>query len=157
MILSAQSIRANSLITPWNERTQFDSVYGIMTYGVGPAGYDVRVEFGKGVFQEAVWLPPGKFLLASTMEKFSLFPGVLGIVHDKSSWARRGLTVQNTVIEPGWRGFLTLELTNHSDKDLCIEHGAPIAQVVFHWLDSPTEKPYNGKYQDQERGPQPAR
>jgi dCTP deaminase len=38
----------------------------------------------------------------------------MGIVHDKSTWARRGLVVQNTVIEPGWHGYqTTIELTNH--------------------------------------------
>ena len=34
----------------------------------------------------------------------------MGIVHDKSTWARRGLVVQNTVIEPGWHGYLTIEV-----------------------------------------------
>jgi dCTP deaminase len=80
---------------------------------------------------------------------------VCGIVHDKSSWARRGLAVQNTVIEPGWRGFLTLELTNHGDEVLEIEAGSPIAQILFHWIDHPPENLYSGKYQDQRPGPVP--
>ena len=63
----------------------------------------------------------------------------------------------NTVIEPGWRGFLTLELRNMSNKKIFIPNGCPIAQVVFHRLDQECEKPYSGKYQDQERGPQGAR
>jgi len=81
---------------------------------------------------------------------------LLGVVHDKSSWARRGLTVQNTVIEPGWRGFLTLELTYHGDADLALHQGDPIAQIVFHRLDMATVQPYDGKYQDQAPGPQEA-
>jgi dCTP deaminase len=83
-------------------------------------------------------------------------PDVIGFVHDKSSWARKGLAVQNTVIEPGWRGYLTLELTNHGRDALEITEGDPIAQIVFHYLDALTEQPYVGKYQDQGYGPQRA-
>jgi dCTP deaminase len=61
------------------------------------------------------------------------------------------------VIEPGWSGYLTLELTNHGHDALDILWGDPIAQIVFHWLDHATDQPYNGKYQDQKRGPQPAK
>ena len=79
-------------------------------------------------------------------------PDVLGIVHDKSTWARLGLACQNTVIEPGWHGWLTLELTNHGTEALTIERGMPIAQVIFHFVDDDTVG-YEGKYQDQRRGP----
>jgi dCTP deaminase len=82
---------------------------------------------------------------------------ILGVVHDKSSWARRGLTVQNTLIEPGWRGFLTLEITNHSHESIVLKRGMAIAQVVFHRLDEAAERPYSGKYQGQGPGPQEAR
>lgn len=84
---------------------------------------------------------------------------VMGVVHDKSSWARRGLTVQNTVVEPGWYGYLTIELTNHSENEMRILSGTPITQIVFHLLDEITEQPYpaNGKYQNQSRGVTPAR
>jgi len=82
---------------------------------------------------------------------------LLGRVTDKSTWARRFLTVQNTIIEPGWCGYLTLELTNHSDVDIHIMRGMPIAQIIFDVLDEPTEKPYMGKYQNQQSGPVAAR
>ena len=82
---------------------------------------------------------------------------VIAFVHDKSTWARRGLAAQNTVIEPGWSGFLTLELTNHGHETLSLRAGMPIAQVVFHRLMEPTDAPYSGRYQDQAEGPQPAR
>lgn len=120
-----------------------------MTYGVGPAGYDVRIA-------ESILLKPGAFALASTMERFTMRTDVMGFVHDKSTWARMGLAVQNTVIEPGWSGWLTIELTNHGYFDLTIEAGSPIAQVIFHLLPEPTDMPYNGKYQNQMRGAQPA-
>jgi hypothetical protein len=99
---------------------------------------------------------------------------LLGVVHDKSTWARVFLLVQNTVIEPGWCGHLTLELTKSSfwrrprrnwvEKWLLwwwpvfwVHGGTGIAQVIFHRLDEATAQPYEGKYQEQGAGPQPAR
>jgi dCTP deaminase len=154
MILSAQSIRSwcqhiKPMIDPFHERTVFKG----NTFGLSAAGYDVRVEFEIGRMR---LLKPGDFFLASTIERFQMPRAVLGIVHDKSSWARRGICVQNTVIEPGWEGYLTLELTNHSTHEIILEAGTSIAQIVFHRLDEATEQPYDGKYQDQQRGPQPA-
>lgn len=74
-------------------------------------------------------------------------------VKDKSTNARMFVLVQNTIIEPGWRGFLTLELTRMLPWPIRIKRGTPIAQIVFKRLDAPTEQPYSGKYQDQKRGP----
>lgn len=150
MILPAQHIRALKppVVRPFVERTHH-TLSG-MTYGLGPAGYDVRIA-------ERILLKPGAFALASTVERFTMGDDLIGFVHDKSTWARQGLAVQNTVIEPGWQGWLTLELTNHGYSDLAIESGSPIAQVIFHRLPEPTEVPYRGKYQDQLPGPQPAR
>lgn len=146
MIASAQTLRALRPVEPFCERGVVDG----MSFGLSSAGYDVRVA-------ENVYLHAGQFRLASTIERFKMPPNLLGIVHDKSTWARRGLAVQNTVIEPGWEGYLTLELTNHSDGFLALQAGDPVAQIVFHILDHPTESPYDGKYQHQESGPQPAR
>jgi dCTP deaminase len=120
------------------------------TYGLSAAGYDIRIA-------ESLWLWPFFGRLASAMETFRMPKDVLAIVHDKSSWARRFVTVQNTVIEPGWYGSLTLELTNHRPWPVYIRAGTPIAQVVFHKLDEATCQPYRGKYQGQAPGPQPAR
>ena len=145
MIASAQTLRKLLPVSPFCERTKFNG----MTYGVGPAGYDLRIK-------EDVSLDPGGFVLASCLEEFSMPGNLLGVVHDKSTWARLGLCVQNTVIEPGWCGYLTIELTNHSKQQLHIKAGTPICQVVFHILDKPTEAPYNGKYQNQKEGVQEA-
>lgn len=145
-VLSGQTIARLKIITPLSFRTKFNG----MTYGVGPAGYDVRI-----AEDHELW--KGEFQLGSIMEHINMPNDVLGVVHDKSTWARQGLAVQNTVIEPGWRGALTLELTNHGTKKLRIPTGTPIAQIIFHRLDEPTSFAYDGKYQDQKAGPQPAR
>ena len=131
-----------------------------MSFGLSACGYDIRLDQSTGYFndhQRAYFLAPGEFVLASSLEEFNMPKDVVGIVHDKSTWARKGIAVQNTVIEPGWRGYLTLELTNHSDQTVKIHPGDPIAQILFHRLDQETELPYTGKYQDQEKGPQEAR
>lgn len=146
MILSGQSIRRRGIFTPFAERT----VAHGMTYGLGPAGYDVRVA-------ETLTLASGAWSLASTLERFEMPIDLLARVADKSTWARRGLAVQNTIIEPGWRGYLTLELSNHGPRPIEIVGGMPIAQIIFDTLDEPAERPYTGKYQNQPAGAVPAR
>lgn len=148
MILSAQTIWAlcnppagsgvEPLISPAHERTREHG----MTFGVGPAGYDVRIK-------QALTLAPRTFALASTVEWFAMPANVIATVMDKSTWARRGLSLFNTVIEPGWSGWLTIELTNQSDADIAIPAGAPIAQIMFQWIDQTTAIPYRGKYHNQ--------
>jgi dCTP deaminase len=93
----------------------------------------------------------GNFTLASSMEYFEMPTDLLGIVHDKSTWARQGLSVFNTVLEPGWKGGLTLELVYHGHGSLIIPAGAGIAQVVFHVVEEPSQ--YAGRYQNQGNKP----
>lgn len=145
MILSAQTIREMGIVLPCEPRTRFNGV----TFGLSSAGYDMRID-------QHCFIKPGEFMLASSVETFTMPNNVVGIVHDKSSWARLGLAVQNTVLEPGWRGHLTIELSNHGWQSLSIVKGTGIAQVIFHFLDRHTNQPYEGKYQDQRRGVQPA-
>ena len=134
-------------ISPFHERTTHENG---MTFGLSPAGYDIRVA-------EKVWLMGGEFKLASTVERFTMPHDLIAQVCDKSSLARKGLAVQNTIIEPGWRGYLTLELTNHGWNTLQLEAGSPIAQIIFMRLEEATEQPYDGRYQDQPAGPQQAK
>lgn len=111
-ILSGQTIRKlctaplyshAPALSPFSERTEH--VESGTTGGLSGAGYDVSV-------RESVKLPPGAFRLASTVEKFRVPDYVVIGIYDKSSLARRALTVKNTRAEPGWRGYLTLELSN---------------------------------------------
>lgn len=148
MILSRQSIydrckefQLKNLIFPfWGEKRTHEPSGN--SYGLGECGYDIRVA-------QDIFLWPKTSCLASSIEHFSMPLDLQGEVADKSSLARRFVTVQNTKIEPGWRGHLTLEIINHSWKFHRILAGAPIAQIVFHLLDKPTNRPYVGKYQDQ--------
>jgi dCTP deaminase len=123
-----------------------------VSFGLSEAGYDIRIK-------QNVWFRPdggvvvddkyqdGNFTLASAIEEFQMRHNLVGIVHDKSTWARKGLSVFNTVIEPGWRGFLTLELVYHGREGLHIPAGAGIAQVIFH--ETSRFASYDGKYMNQ--------
>lgn len=146
-VLSAQTIRRLNLIAPCLPAAK--DVHG-NSYGLSSCGYDIRCE-------KELYLNAGCYVLCAAVEYFTLPANVMAVVHDKSSLARKGIAVQNTVLEPGWRGFLTLEVTNHGHTDMRLAQYAAVAQVVFHFLDEPTDLPYNGKYQDQEPGPQKAR
>lgn len=117
--------------------------------GLSAASYDLHI-------RRDLVLWPGRFALASTVERFSMPHHVMAIVHDKSSLARRGLSVFNTLIDPGWRGWLTLELRNQGWSFIRLQAGQPVCQVVFHRLDEPTSQPYVGKYQDQPDNAVPA-
>jgi dCTP deaminase len=162
MLLPAQAIRFRSLwetdqdgsrlrnathplIRPFHERT----VANGFTFGLSSCGYDIRIA-------EHLRLEPGDFKLASSMEQFDLHNDVMMMIVDKSSWARRGVAVQNTVAEPGWRGYLTLEISYHGRDLVVIQEGTPIAQVLFMRLTEATRQPYQGRYQDQPAGAQPA-
>ena len=143
MILSAQTIRARVragelIISPFLER---DRAYG-MSYGLSQCGYDVRLAHD-------VWVWPGWGRLAVIIEYLSLPPDLCARVLDKSTNARRFIMVQNTIIEPGWRGYLTVEITRGLPWPILLRRGTPIAQIVFETLDQPTESPYDGKYQNQ--------
>jgi dCTP deaminase len=122
-----------------------------VSWGMSEAGYDIRVkqdiEFEVGRVRVGDEVHYGNFTLASAIEEFQMPSNLVGIVHDKSTWARQGLSVFNTVIEPGWHGFLTLELVYHGRNGLHIPAGAGIAQVVFHQTMMLAQ--YDGKYQNQ--------
>ena len=128
-----------------------------VSWGLSEAGYDIRVKQDivfykpKGDYLSGVIVDgkfsQGNFTLASAIEEFQMPNNLVGIVHDKSTWARQGLSVFNTVIENGWCGWLTLELLYHGSEGLHIPAGAGIAQVIFH--ETIERASYDGKYMNQ--------
>jgi len=158
-ILSGRLIRKYRLVEPHVKRTTITRPDGIkLTYGEGPAGYDVRAEFDdQGIISQII-LTPGEFRKVSTIEHISLPSWLVAEIADKSTWIRQGLTVHNSKGCPGWDGFLTIELSNHGSKPITIYKGDPIAHILFHTVKGIVD-PYNenDKYQHQGRGPQMAR
>ena len=145
MILSGETLRAIQPVMPFREHGR---AHG-RSYGVSHAGYDISLD-------QDVWLWPKGFQLASTIEWFCMPDDALGVVHDKSTNIRLGIAVHNTVIEPNWRGYLTLEISNQLWRPRLLKRGTPIAQVIFHRVDKPVDGYVGGKYQNQARGPQAA-
>ena len=116
------------------------------SYGLTECGYDIRIA-------ETVWLFPGRrFVLAHAMEEFDMPNYLMGRVLNKSTWARLGVDASMTTnIEPGWKGFLTLELRYAGWKPIRIPKGVGIAQVIFEDIAEP--RTYRGKYQNQPSKP----
>jgi len=139
MVINGLSLLLSNPLTPvLDKKHQANGA----SYGLSEAGYDIRIK------QEIRLTPQKKFTLASTVERFTMPHHLVGVVHDKSTWARQGLSVFNTVIEPGWKGYLTLELVYHGESELFIPAGSGIAQVLFHKLAE--QASYGtGKYQNQ--------
>jgi dCTP deaminase len=139
MIINGKSLLRCNPLTPMLDSKQRE--HGV-SYGLSEAGYDVRIK------QEVRLTPQKRFSLASTIERFMMPKDLVGVVHDKSTWARQGLSVFNTVIEPGWEGYLTLELVYHGDGELVIPAGVGIAQILFYALREDASYG-DGKYQNQ--------
>ena len=139
MILPAQTIRALGILSPCCERTQFNGV----TFGLGPAGYDLRIA-------EDIRLWPSHSVRVDAIEQFNMPNDVMGFLYSKSTWARLHIEQAGTVVEPGWRGILRLEINMHCGNEwITIPAGTGLVQVVFHRLEHATEIPYSGKYQNQ--------
>lgn len=138
-----------------------------VSWGLSEAGYDIRIKQDIHFKPNSIFpiqmdcinngfiTRSARFTLASAIEEFDMPDCLVGIVHDKSTWARKGLSVFNTVIEPGFKGGLTLELVYHGNTELIIPAGSGIAQVLFHKISRPAR--YEGKYQGQSSDPEPAR
>ena len=132
----------DNMIEPWCERTIFEG----MSYGLGPASYDFRIA-------QDITVCPNTLQLCSTIERVKIPINIAARVCDKSSWARLGVVVQNTHFDPGFEGYPTIELTNHTNMPISIKAGTPICQFIFEFLDHSTQMPYRGKYQNQPSEP----
>ena len=161
MILSDSQIRARGIISPCEERQQFRG----RSFGLSACGYDVRFDLDtidewanyrhvQTTDGDGILLAPGQSVLLGTQELFHMPDNVVGLLKDKSTWARQGVLVSQGVLEPGWRGFASVLLFNVGTEDVPIIHGDPIAQVLFQ-ITGEVDAPYNGKYQNQEGGQGP--
>jgi dCTP deaminase len=108
-------------------------------------------------------LHPGEFVLGSTRERVRLPDDMVARLEGKSSLGRLGLLIHSTAgyVDPGWDGYLTLELSNVANLPITIYPGMKIGQISFFRLSSPAEHPYGSKetgskYQGQ-RGPTASR
>ena len=147
---------------------------GIISYGVSSYGYDVRVGRRFKVFTNArctvvdpknfdpasfldfegdqCLIPPNSFVLAETVEYLEIPRDVIAICVGKSTYARCGIIVNVTPLEPEWRGRVTIEISNTTPLPAKIYAGEGIAQIVFLRGEAVCRTSYGdkkGKYQDQ--------
>jgi dCTP deaminase len=108
-------------------------------------------------------LHPGEFVLASTREYIEVPEDIVARLEGKSSLGRMGLLIHSTAgyVDPGWKGHLTLELTNVARLPITLYYGMKIGQISFLKLSTPAERLYGSealgsKYQGQ-REPTPSR
>lgn len=95
-------------------------------------------------------LLPGQFVLATTMEYFSLPDDLTAFVEGRSSLGRLGLFIQNAGwVDPGFQGEITLELFNANRCAIELHSGRRVGQLVFAKMDDAALRPYRGKYQGQ--------
>lgn len=107
-------------------------------------------------------LHPGDFVLGTTKESVEIPPDLVANVEGRSSLGRLAVVVHATAgfVDPGYRGQITLELSNLGTAPVALTPGMRVSQLVFTELSSPANRPYgsgrNSKYQDQS-GPEASR
>jgi dCTP deaminase len=108
-------------------------------------------------------LHPGEFVLGTTLEHVTLPDDILGRLEGKSTLGRIGLLIHSTAgyVDPGWSGYLTLELSNVANLPILLSPGMKIGQISFDRMSTPVERPYGsaelGSHYQGQRGPTPAR
>ncbi len=163
------------MITPFESNQVRKNESGkIISYGTSSYGYDLRCtdefkvftnihsaivdpkEFDARSFvdikSDVCIIPPNSFALARTLAYFKMPRNVLAICVGKSTYARCGIIVNVTPIEPEWEGHITLEFSNTTNLPAKIYAFEGVAQLIFLESDEMCETSYKdrgGKYQGQ--------
>ena len=164
------------MIEPFSENQMRIDENGqkLISYGVSSYGYDVRCSYEFKVFtnihsaivdpksfdeksfvdinSDVCVIPPNSFALARTVEYFRIPRNVLTVCLGKSTYARCGIIVNVTPLEPEWEGHVTLEFSNTTNLPAKIYAGEGVAQMLFFESDEVCETSYkdrDGKYQGQ--------
>ncbi|QDQ39914.1 dCTP deaminase [Legionella geestiana] len=163
------------MISPFERNQVRDSAQGpIISYGVSSYGYDARCSREFKIFTninsaivdpkafdpnsfvdveaDVCIIPPNSFALARTVEFFRIPRNILTICLGKSTYARCGIIVNVTPLEPEWEGHVTLEFSNTTPLPAKIYAGEGVAQMLFLESDEVCRVSYRdrkGKYQGQ--------
>lgn len=161
----------NGMITPFVEKQVSK---GVISYGVSSYGYDVRCADEFKIFTnvnstvldpknldkqsfvdfkgDVCIVPPNSFVLTRTIETVNMPDDVLAIFMAKSTYARIGIVVGVTPLEPGWSGTVTIEISNTTPLPAMIYANEGIGQLLFFQSNERCQTTYadrNGKYQNQ--------
>ncbi len=162
----------HEMISPFEEKQVRD---GVISYGLSSYGYDLRVadeykiftnvnssivdpkKFDARSFVEftgpACIVPPNSFALARSVEYFKIPRNVLSICMGKSTYARCGIIVNVTPLEPEWEGYVTLEISNTTPLPARVYSNEGLCQIIFLGSNEGCETSYKdkkGKYQSQQ-------
>ena len=163
--------REYGMIEPFEEK---QIRHGVISYGLSSYGYDIRVADEFKIFTNAYsavvdpkqfdprsfvdfrgdvcTIPPNSFVLARSVEYFRVPRNILCLCVGKSTYARCGIVVNVTPLEPEWEGYITIEISNTTPLPARIYAHEGIAQVIFLEADEVCEVSYadrKGKYQRQ--------
>jgi dCTP deaminase len=167
--------KSHQIITPFEaDQVRRVNQRPVISYGTSSYGYDVRCArefkiftninssivdpkaFDENSFVDIVAdvcvIPPNSFALARTVEYFRIPRDILTICLGKSTYARCGIIVNVTPLEPEWEGHVTLEFSNTTPLPAKIYANEGVAQMLFLGADEICELSYadrNGKYQGQ--------
>ncbi len=167
--------REHGIIEPFEPRQIREANNArIISYGTSSYGYDIRCSNEFKIFtninsaivdpknfdassfvdvqSDVCIIPPNSFALARTVEYFRIPRSVLTICLGKSTYARCGIIVNITPLEPEWEGYVTLEFSNTTPLPAKVYANEGVAQVVFFESDELCETSYRdrgGKYQGQ--------
>jgi dCTP deaminase len=108
---------------------------------LNPAGYDLRLS-------AEVALAPSEHRLVATMERVELGRDLVGILHVRSSLAREGILASLALVDPGFRGQLTISLFNSGRKMIQLKLGERFLQLTLLRLGRQAAAKYEGRYQD---------
>lgn len=147
---------------------------GTISFGLASFGYDLRLGSNYKVFTNAkcatvdpknfdprsfvdvegdyCLIPPNSFALAESMEYIEVPRTILGLCIGKSTYARCGIVIPMTPLEPEWRGKVTIEISNTTPLPAKVYSGEGICQVLFFRSPFPVQRSYQdkkGAYQDQ--------
>ncbi len=167
-----QQATEHGMIEPYVDKLTRD---GVISYGVSSYGYDARVSDEFKIFTnvdsavvdpksfatngfvdrktDICTIPPNSFVLARTVEYFRIPRDVLVICVGKSTYARCGIIVNVTPLEPEWEGHVTLEFSNTTPLPARIYANEGACQFLFLKADSVCETSYGdrkGKYMHQQ-------
>jgi dCTP deaminase len=166
----------NGMIEPFESgQVRVNGSGRIISFGTSSYGYDVRCASDFKVFTnihsaivdpknfdedsfvdmqtDVCVIPPNSFVLARTVEYFRIPRNVLTICLGKSTYARCGIIVNVTPLEPEWQGHVTLEFSNTTPLPAKIYANEGVAQMIFFQSDEECEESYldrGGKYQGQQ-------
>lgn len=105
------------------------------------AGYDLRLA-------DSIHVGSHEYRLAATLERIELGEEIVGTLHIRSSLARAGIFASLALVDPGFRGQLTIALHNAGTGPFTMNRNDKFLQIAFHTLTTKTLRPYRGRYQD---------